>query len=275
MVDSLPRKSQGRPILLGREIDKAVQEYVEATRNAGGVVNTAIVMAAAVGIMSSRNMTVLKSHGGHVEITKSWAKSLLQRMGYVKQKCSNAGKISPTHFAEIKEVFLADIQAVVLMNEIPDELIVNWDQTGIQLVPTGDWTMHRAGDKVIPISNSDDKRQITAVLSASITGEYLAPQLIFQGKTDRCHPKVTFPKGWDVWHSENHWSNEDTMKRYIEKIIIPFFAHRRKALQLEETHPALVLARELCLARCIGITESVNCPDSFLLESIKSDGFCS
>ena len=92
VVDSLPRKSQGRPLFLGREIDKAVQEYVEATRNAGGVVNTAIVMAAAVGIMSSRNVTVLKSHGGHVEITKSWAKSLLQRMGYVKRKCSNAGK---------------------------------------------------------------------------------------------------------------------------------------------------------------------------------------
>lgn len=143
-------------------------------------------------------------------------------MGYVKRKCSNAGKVSLLHFAEIKEVFLADIQAMVLMNEIPDELIVNWDQTGIQLAPTGDWTMNRAGAKVIPIHNSDDKRQITAVLSASLSGEYLAPQLLYQGKTDRCHPKVTFPEGWDVWHSENHWSNEDTMKRYIERIIIPF-----------------------------------------------------
>ena len=26
---------------------------------------------------------------------------------------------------------------------------------------------------------------------------------------------------------------------------------------------------------CIGITKSVNCPDSFLLENMKSDGFCS
>jgi len=142
---------------------------------------------------------------------------------------------------EIKDVFLADIQAVVLMNEMPDELIVNWDQTGIQLVPTGEWTMHRAGAKVIPISNCDDKRQITAVLAASITEEYLAPQLISQGKTNRCHPKVAFPQGWDVWHSENHWSNEDTMVHYIEKVVVPFFAQKRKALKLEETHPALVL----------------------------------
>ena len=106
------------------------------------------------------------------------------------------------------------------MNEIPDDLIVNWDQTAIQLVPTGEWTMNRAGTKVIPISNCDNKRQITAVLSSSISGEYLAPQLIFQ--RNQIDPKVTFPKGWDVWHSENHWSDEDTMKHYVEKIIILF-----------------------------------------------------
>ena len=81
VVDSLPRKSQGRPLLLGQEIDKAVHEYVEATRNAGGMVNTTTVMVAAVDIMSSCNVTALKSHGGHVEITKSWAKSLLPENG--------------------------------------------------------------------------------------------------------------------------------------------------------------------------------------------------
>ena len=241
VVNSLPTEEQGRPLLLGQNIDKAMQEYVEATRAAGGVINTAIVMAAAVGIVSSHDITALRSHGGHIEITKTWAESLLKRMGYVKRKGCNAGKVSPLHFTEIKDIFLADIQAEILMNDIPDELIVNWDQTGIQLVPTGDWTMHRAGEKIVPINNSDDKQQITAVLSASMAGEYLAPQLLFQGKTERCHTKVDFPKGWDVWHSENNWSNEDTMKRYIERIVIPFVDLKRKELMLAKSHPALVL----------------------------------
>ena len=87
-------------------------------------------------------------------------------------------------------------------------LIFNWDQTAIQLVPTGEWTINRAKEKVILIANSDDKRQITAVLAATMTGEYLPPQMIYKGKTERCHPKVAFPEGWDIWHSENHWSNE-------------------------------------------------------------------
>ena len=84
MVKCLPTKAQERPLLLGQDLDKAMQEYIEATRAAGGVVNTAIVMAAAVGIVSSRDMTKLSSHGGFINITKTWAKSLPKRMGYVK-----------------------------------------------------------------------------------------------------------------------------------------------------------------------------------------------
>ena len=61
-------------------------------RKVGGVVNTLIVMAGAHGIVSARNPALLVEHGGHIEFTKAWAKSLLKRMGYVKRKCSNAGK---------------------------------------------------------------------------------------------------------------------------------------------------------------------------------------
>ena len=39
----------------------------------------AIVMAAAVGIVSSRDATKLSSNGGYVNITKIWAESLLKR----------------------------------------------------------------------------------------------------------------------------------------------------------------------------------------------------
>lgn len=190
VVKRLPTKEQGRPLLLGPELDKAVQEYVEATR-AVGVVNTAIVMAAAVGIVSARDLTKLSSHGGHIQITKPWAKSLLTRMGYVKRKCSNAGKISVTRFAELQEVFFADIKAQVLMNDIPDELVINWDQTALPLVPTGEWTMHRAGEKMIPIAKSDDKRQITAVFAASMTARGVPCITVDLQREDRTLPSTS------------------------------------------------------------------------------------
>ena len=168
---SLPTKPQGRPLLLGQELDRAVQDYIEALRLAGGVVNSAIVVAAANGIVSAKDVSLLSSRGGSISITKHWAKSLLSRMKYVKRKCSNAGKVSLPNFERIQEVFLADIAAEVLMNDIPDELIINWDQTGLPVVPTGQWTMHHAGEKVVPIANVDDKRQIIAVLAATLAGQ--------------------------------------------------------------------------------------------------------
>ena len=125
VVNSLPTKPRGRPLLLGQDLDKAVQDYVSAMRTVGGVINTAIVMAAAEGIVSAHDVAKLSSRGGHIHITKTWAQSLLNRMGYVKRKCSNAGKVSVTRFEEIQETFLADVTAEVIMNEIPDELVIN------------------------------------------------------------------------------------------------------------------------------------------------------
>ena len=47
-------------------------------------------------------------------------------------------------------------------------------------------------------------------------------QLIYGGKTQRCHPVYDFPDDWCVTHSENHWSNEETKVQYIQDIIVPY-----------------------------------------------------
>ena len=57
------------------------------------------------------------------------------------------------------------------MHDIPIDLAFNWDQTGIKLVPTGEWTMHRAKETVIPIAHLDDERQITGVFAVTATGK--------------------------------------------------------------------------------------------------------
>ena len=37
--------------------------------------------------------------------------------------------------------FLQEIVDIVAMEEIPPQLIVNWDQAGLNLVPVASWTM--------------------------------------------------------------------------------------------------------------------------------------
>ena len=74
-----------------------------------------------------------------------------------------------------------------------------------------------------------------------MTRDFLPSQLIYEGKTSQCLPQYKFPSTWHVTHSENHWSNETTMKQYIEKIILPYVNDRRKELKLSGNQPALLI----------------------------------
>ena len=86
-----------------------------------------------------------------------------------------------------------DIKAVVTLEDIPFDLVINWDQTGMHYVPVSSWTMAKEGSKRVEICGMDDKRQITAVFGCNMIGEFLPVQLIYKGKTDKCHPSFQFP----------------------------------------------------------------------------------
>ena len=145
----------------------------------------------------------------------------------MKRRASTKAKVAVQDFEEVKAQFLLDIKVVVEMDEIPFDLVINWDQTGIHYVPVGSWTMEKEGSKRVEIVAVDDKRQITAVFTGSLAGDFLPPQLIYKGTTKRCLPGVNFPSDWHITHSHNHWSNESTMKAYIEKILLPYIGGKR------------------------------------------------
>lgn len=66
---------------------------------------------------------------------------------FVKQRASAKAKVTVENFEAVKEQFLLDIKAVVEMEDIPFDLIVNWDQTGIHYVWVGSWTMEKKEQK--------------------------------------------------------------------------------------------------------------------------------
>ncbi len=63
------------------------------------------------------------------------------------------------------------------MEDVPIELILNWDQTGI---PSSNWTMDKCGVKRVEMIGVGDKRQITAVFCGSVLGDFLPIQLIYK-----------------------------------------------------------------------------------------------
>ena len=59
------------------------------------------------------------------------------------------------------------------MDEIPPELIANFDQTAIRYVPVFLRSMEMEGAKRVEVVRKDDKRQITTTFGISISGGFL------------------------------------------------------------------------------------------------------
>lgn len=172
---SLPTKKRGRKLLLGEDLDSKVQLYLKKVRESGGAVSARIAMAAARGIVLKCQPSMLVENGGPFEATKYWAHSLLKRMKYVQRKSTTAkSKYTVANFAQKRKEFLQDIYDIVAMEEIPPELVLNWDQTGIKLVPSSSWTMERQGKKRVEMVGVNDKRQITALFCGTMLGDFLS-----------------------------------------------------------------------------------------------------
>lgn len=170
LIQSLPSKKRGRPLLLGSELDEQVKSYIKDVREKGGGIDTTVLIASAEAMVKKVDKNLLKDYGGPIDLTPTWAKSLLHRIGYVKRKASTSAKVEPSNFEEMKEQYLLDIQAAVDIADIPMDLVLNWDHTGVNIVPGSQWTMAEKGSKRVECTGVDDKRQITIVVCGTASG---------------------------------------------------------------------------------------------------------
>ena len=70
------------------------------------VVNTAIVIAAETGMVKRKDPTLLECNGRYVTLKKSWAKYLLNKMNYIKQKATSKCKVDVKNFEQAKGEYL-------------------------------------------------------------------------------------------------------------------------------------------------------------------------
>ena len=91
-------------------------------------------------------------------------------------------------------------------------------------------------------SNCTDYRQITGTFGISLNGEFPPIQLIYQGKTERCHPKFKFPEEFHVAHTKNHLYNEEKSKELVTKILIPFVKKKIAELKLRKNQEWLLIS---------------------------------
>ena len=79
-INELPNKKQGCPLLLGSELDV----FLKQLSANGAVINTAIVMATAEGIVQNEDSNLLAKNGGTIVLSNHWACSLMTQMNFVK-----------------------------------------------------------------------------------------------------------------------------------------------------------------------------------------------
>ena len=79
-ITELRPKKRGRPLVLEKSLDSAVQKYIMSIREAGGIVNVAIVIAGARGLLQSMNRTmqILKQMNFKRRVGTTQAKISLQ-----------------------------------------------------------------------------------------------------------------------------------------------------------------------------------------------------
>ena len=81
---------------------------------------------------------------------------------------------------------------------------------------------------------------IIITFAATLDGQFLPMQLLYQGKTNCCHPKFSFPCALDVFHTPNHWENDGTCIRFTESIFKPYITRIRKEMDSPD-QPALLI----------------------------------
>ena len=93
----------------------------------------------------------------------------------------------------------------------------------------------------LPIKGIDDKRQITATFTVSMTGKFLPIQLIYKGKTLRCLPRFNFPADFNVAFSDNHWSNTEKSIEPFKKVIFPCLKQAKARLKYPKEQISLII----------------------------------
>lgn len=216
---------------------------IESMRASGTGVTWEMTISIAKGLINANDRTLLKENGGHLEINETWAQSIHRRLGSVKRKSTTTKQpVAPGLIKEIGFTFFRAIDDVVSAHNIPPELVINIDQTPLPFFLVSNYTLTKKGEKTVPITNSADYRQITGTFAITMKGVFLPMQLIYQGKTPRCHPKVDFPEGFNVTHSENHWSNEEKCKELIKEVLIPYVVKKREEMSFRKNQEWLLIA---------------------------------
>ena len=164
-------------------------------RQAGCAVNYNIAMAIGKWIVLANDRTLVKENGGSLNLDISWCQSIFRKIGFTKRRATTAKQpVSPGLLKEMGFFFHRAVKEFVDGYDIPDDLPINIAQTPLPFIILRKYSMDKKNLKLVPLANSADYRNLL-----NYPFWYFLPmQIIYQGQTDRSHPKFKFPEEFNI-----------------------------------------------------------------------------
>ena len=158
---------------------KKTTETVQSLRLKGAPISSSITNVISKGIVIANDKMQLVHNGGHLSFSDSWARNIpneMERNGKkMKGRIATTCKIpvAPALLEEEKFTFQRYIITQVKKHKIPEELILNCDQTPLSYVCTSNTTLEVRGSKSVPIVGKGKQKQMTGTFTVSANGDFL------------------------------------------------------------------------------------------------------
>ena len=132
-------------------------DTVKSLRLKGAPISRYVINAIAKGIVIANDRMQLVENGGHLSFSDAWPRKILNEMDRrgkrMKRRMATTCKIpvAPALLEEEKFTFQRNIEREVDSHNIPEELILNFDQTPLSYVCTTNATLEVQGTKSVSI----------------------------------------------------------------------------------------------------------------------------
>lgn len=208
----------------GTVIDDLVKQDFQQARDVGlPVDNVSLRRFLVVHLARANLLNTLVENGGPYSYTDSWAIRFYRRHNIASRVATTKMREIPADFEVKKEKYIKIAADLIYQYQVPPELVINGDETAVQLVSRANRTRNSRGAKRVRLLGmGEDKAQITTTIFVTESGGVLPFQMIFEGKTDRCHPKHAKPMDCVWTHTSSHWQSVATYLAVIEDIIVPY-----------------------------------------------------
>jgi hypothetical protein len=189
--------------------------------------------------------------GSSFRVSESFARKFLHEvLSWSLRKATQAAQKLPKDWQNqcIRSFFRKAY--VIKEHDIPIYLFINFDQTQVIYVPGNRMTWSQTGAKQVGMVGMDEKRAFTLVVGVTADGSLLPFQAVFVGKTKASVPSATDSPNYDeainagfkfeCSGTGTYWSNQQTMRAYVNDILAPYFERKKHEHGLPPTQKSLV-----------------------------------